>query len=228
MKKIIIEKATEKKITNLFEKVGTQTNQASKKLTREKICEQPRVIKSTVGKKKFKVGKWVESHKIKCKCISKDLFLNFTNLSMQFTWAEWELEWFCNFILVLNFLNISSSQDRVTRIKLNKKYTSLQLSVQRLSLWGWRRRGQRLEYEVRSSGSLLQVISNQCLTLEETRISRIVCCCCVLSSYAMYVFGWECLPSFWMSTHTNTEKLNIWVELWGLTQVRFLFEVTPE
>ena len=52
MKKIIIEKATEKKITNLFEKVGTQTNQASKKLTREKICEQPRVIKSTVGKKK--------------------------------------------------------------------------------------------------------------------------------------------------------------------------------
>lgn len=57
MKKIIIEKATEKKITNLFEKVGTQTNQASKKPTREKICEQPRVIKSTVGKKKFKVGK---------------------------------------------------------------------------------------------------------------------------------------------------------------------------
>ena len=41
MKKIIIEKATEKKITNLFEKVGTQTNQASKKLTRDHLFQGP-------------------------------------------------------------------------------------------------------------------------------------------------------------------------------------------
>ena len=56
MKKIIRERATEKKITDIFENVGAQANQSLKKAPREKTSEQ-RVIKSTVGKKKFQVGK---------------------------------------------------------------------------------------------------------------------------------------------------------------------------
>ena len=57
MKKIIREKATAKKISNVFEKSSTlAANQSLKKPIREKTAEQ-RTIKSTVGKKKFKVGK---------------------------------------------------------------------------------------------------------------------------------------------------------------------------
>ena len=57
MKKILKEKATVKKVSNIFEKSGVcGAAQSVKKVGREKTSEQ-RVIKSTVGKKKYKVGK---------------------------------------------------------------------------------------------------------------------------------------------------------------------------
>ena len=55
MKKIITRRATEKRILNIFEK-GAQSNQSVKKAPKEKPSEQ-RVIKSTVGKKRSRVGK---------------------------------------------------------------------------------------------------------------------------------------------------------------------------
>ena len=54
MKKILKEKATVKKVSNIFEKSGG--TQSLKKPAREKTSEQ-RVIKSAVEKKKYKVGK---------------------------------------------------------------------------------------------------------------------------------------------------------------------------
>ena len=57
MKKIFKEKATVKKVSNIFEKSGVCVGtQSLKKPAREKTPEQ-RVIKSTVAKKKYKVGK---------------------------------------------------------------------------------------------------------------------------------------------------------------------------
>ena len=55
MKKIVKEKATVRKVSNIFEKTGVCGTQL-KKLAREKTSEQ-RVIKSSVAKKKYKVGK---------------------------------------------------------------------------------------------------------------------------------------------------------------------------
>ena len=57
MKKIFKEKATVKKVSNIFEKSGVCGGaQSLKKPAREKTSEQ-RVIKSAVEKKKYKVGK---------------------------------------------------------------------------------------------------------------------------------------------------------------------------
>ena len=56
MKNIFKEKATVKKVSNIFEKSGVSGTQSVKKPVREKTSEQ-RVIKFTVGKKKYKVGK---------------------------------------------------------------------------------------------------------------------------------------------------------------------------
>ena len=57
MKKVIRDRATEKKVSNLFVKSETPVvNQSLKKTIRENTGDQ-RIIKSTVGKKKFKVGK---------------------------------------------------------------------------------------------------------------------------------------------------------------------------